>query len=318
MAINIIIGFFLDRIFGDPQTKYHPVVIIGKLIKALEKLFFRVKNRYLGGVLTALFTLAVVMLVMIFINHLMGLLTLPAGINPVSIIFIYFLFCNKTMTDEAKAVFKYLKNDDIDGARRAVSRIVGRDTEKLGKREIIRATVETLAENIVDGFTSPFFYLLLGGLPLSYLYKAVNTLDSMIGYKNERYIQFGRFSARLDDILNYIPARINILFLYISTGFNSSVIKYILKYANLHSSPNSGISESAFSAYLGVALGGPSYYGGVLHNRAWLGKNRVDDETLERPELIVRAIELYWRVIYSTLFFGLIALFTLNLPLLFK
>ena len=209
-------------------------------------------------------------------------------------------------------------NNDIQAARSQLGRIVGRDTSELDKKAIIRATIETIAENIVDGFTSPIFYLSIGGIPLAYLYKTVNTLDSMVGYKNKRYKRFGTISAKLDDFLNFIPARLNLIFIFFSTGFNKNIFKYVKKYAKLHPSPNSGISESCFSAYLGLALGGPSKYEGIWHEKAWLGKNLINNNDLENPELILKAIDLYWRVIYITLIIFLTIVFIFKLPIIFR
>ena len=318
MTINILIGFLLDRIFGDPNFKLHPVILIGNLILFLEKKFYKLKNKLIGGMLLALISLSIVISIFIFFNFIKRYFYLPFSINIISLFFIYFLFCNKTLIKEAKAVYYYLENDDIKAARKQVGRIVGRDTFELDKRGIIRATIETIAENIVDGFTAPIFYLALGGLPLAYMYKTINTLDSIVGYKNERYIKFGTVSAKLDDIFNFLPARLNLVFIYLSTGFNSKVFNYSRKYARLHSSPNSGIAESAFSALLGVALGGPSKYGGVLYNKAWLGQNTIDDKELEDPNLILKATEIYWKVIYATLILFLTAVFIFHLPIIFK
>ncbi|RKX92121.1 MAG: cobalamin biosynthesis protein CobD [Spirochaetes bacterium] len=301
MTINILLGFFLDRLFGDPDFPLHPVVLIGKLISLLERIFYKIRYRFLGGLLLAITSITIVLSIFIFINYLKRFFYLPFSINIISVIFIYFLFCNKTLVKEAKAVYTFLLKDDINGARKQVGRVVGRDTVELDKRAIIRATIETIAENIVDGFTAPLFYLAIGGLPAAYMYKTINTLDSMVGYKNERYNKFGRASAKLDDAFNYIPARLNLLFIYLASGFNKKVFKYAKKYTPLHPSPNSGISESAFSALLGLALCGPAKYEGVIHNKAWLGENSLDEGELSNPTLILKAIDLYWKVVYVTL-----------------
>ncbi len=318
MNINLLLAFFIDRVLGDPSTKYHPIGLIGRLINLLEKSFYKIKYKLIGGILLVVISTLIVFFITLFLNWLKEYTYLPANINLISIILIYFILCNKTMVKEAKSVYDALHQNDLNNARRLVGRIVGRDTEILDEAGIIRATIETLAENIVDGFTAPIFYLITGGIPTAYVYKTINTLDSMVGYKNKKYLKFGKPSARLDDIFNYIPARLNIIFLFIATGFNIKVLKFIKQYSGLHPSPNSGISEAGFSAILGIALVGPSYYGGKLHEKKWIGKNSIPDQELKNPDLILKAIKLYWKVIYTTLFFALITTTVFRLPIIFK
>jgi adenosylcobinamide-phosphate synthase len=317
MVINIVIAFILDLFIGDPSFKAHPVRLIGGLLSFLERRLYPMKKKILGGLLLVLVSLLVVVGIIAGLWYLAPVFNLPLGVNVVLIILLFFLFCNRDMVREARAVYRLLEQGNMSAARERVGRIVGRDTARMGTGEIIRATVESIAENVVDGFTAPLFYLLLGGLPLAYGYKTVNTVDSRFGYRNERYERFGKAGARLDDGLNFIPARLNGLFLFAASGFSRSVLKTMRRDGRLHPSPNSGIAEAGFAAYLGLALGGPSRYGGTVREKPWIGENMLSRDGLEDPRLILKAVMLYWRVVVVTLFAGLAALTLLRLPLLF-
>ena len=208
--IEIILGFLLDLIVGDPQNPIHPIRIIGSLCKTVEKFFRSILKRYLkvAGLLT---WILVVFIVFIF-NYL--LLKVTYRINPsvtmiLGSVMIYFCISTKALKIEGLKVVKYVIKDDIEGARKQLSYIVGRDTKNLDKESILKAVVETVAENMSDGVIAPLFYAGIGGAPLAFLYKAVNTMDSMFGYKNDKYIEFGYFPAKLDDVFNYIPARLS-------------------------------------------------------------------------------------------------------------
>lgn len=276
--IDIIIGFILDLIIGDPQNPIHPIRLIGAFCKFTEKIFRKVlKNSLkLAGLLT---WLVVVSIVFIF-NYL--LLKISIIINPilgviVSSIMIYFCIATKALKVEGLKVVKFIINDDIEGARKQLSYIVGRDTKNLDKEAILKAVIETVAENMSDGVIAPLFYAGLGGAPLAFLYKAVNTMDSMFGYKNEKYMEFGYFPAKLDDVFNYIPARL--------TGYLIIIISFILglDYRNSykiynrdkynHSSPNSAHPEAAVAGALKVELGGANYYFGKLVEKPTIGEN---------------------------------------------
>jgi adenosylcobinamide-phosphate synthase len=317
MLINIIIAFVLDLFIGDPPFRAHPVRLIGGLLVVLERKLYTLGRHVVGGLLLVLLSLLVVMGVTAGLWYLMPFFTLPLGVNVVRVVLLFFLFCNRDMIREARAVYRLLERGDVDAARRQVGRIVGRDTAQLDAGEIVRATVETVAENTVDGFTAPLFYLLLGDIPLAYGYKTVNTADSLFGYRNERYERFGKAAARLDDALNFIPARLNGLFIFLASGFDRRVLRVMRRDGRLHPSPNSGIAEAGFAAYIGLALGGPSSYGGTVREKPWLGENRLPPGELENPRLILRAVTLYWRVVSVTLIAGLSALSLLGLPLLF-
>ena len=317
MAINVLIAFLLDLIIGDPPVRAHPVRLIGGMLDIYERIFYPMRRRFVGGLLLLISSTCSVFLVMLGFWYVMSLVTLPFAINVVLIILLFFLFCNRDMIKEARSIHGYLIQGDLEKARKQLSRIVGRDTEQLDGREVIRATVESVAENLVDGFTAPLFYLLLGGAPLAYLYKTVNTIDSRFGYRNERYEYFGKAGARLDDAMGFVPARLNALISFCATVFNRDVYRTVRVYGRRHPSPNSGLGEAVFAGYLGMALGGPSRYGQRVKEKPWIGENRISDEALGDPVLILRAIGLYWRIVSLTLILGLAAVTLLGLPLLF-
>ena len=317
MIINVVIAFLLDLLIGDPPFRAHPVRLMGSMLDIFERLFYPMKKKFIGGLLLLICSLCSVCAVMIGLWYLMPLFTLPLSINVVLIILLFFLFCNRDMVREAKKIHGYLVRGNLEKARKQVGRIVGRDTATLDTREIIRATVESVAENVVDGFTAPLFYLLIGGAPLAYLYKTVNTVDSRFGYRNERYESFGKAGARLDDVLGFLPARLNVLFSLCATLFRRDVYRTVRMHRKSHPSPNSGIAEAVFAGYLGMALGGPSHYGNQEKEKPWIGENLIADGELENPRLILRAIKLYWRIVSLTLIVGLAAFSLLNLPLSF-
>ncbi|WP_196001724.1 adenosylcobinamide-phosphate synthase CbiB [Clostridium sp. 1001271B_151109_B4] len=274
--IEIILGFLLDLIIGDPQNPIHPIRIIGALCKKVEEFFRNILKTYLK--VAGLLTWIVVISVVFIFNYL--LIKVTYNISPIismilGAIMIYFCISTKALKDEGLKVVKYVIKDDIEGARRQLSYIVGRDTQSLGKEEILKAVVETVAENMSDGVIAPLFYAGIGGAPLAFLYKAVNTMDSMFGYKNDKYIEFGYFPAKLDDVFNYIPARLS--------GYFIGVVSFILgldyknsfkiykRDKNNHSSPNSAHPEAAVAGALNVQLGGANYYFGKLVEKPTIG-----------------------------------------------
>lgn len=277
--IEIILGFLLDLIVGDPQNPIHPIRIIGSLCKTVEKFFRSILKRYLkvAGLLT---WILVVFIVFIF-NYL--LLKVTYRINPsvtmiLGSVMIYFCISTKALKIEGLKVVKYVIKDDIEGARKQLSYIVGRDTKNLDKESILKAVVETVAENMSDGVIAPLFYAGIGGAPLAFLYKAVNTMDSMFGYKNDKYIEFGYFPAKLDDVFNYIPARLSGYFIVgvsfiLGLDYKNS-FKIYKRDKNNHSSPNSAHPEAAVAGALNVQLGGPNYYFGKLVEKQTIGDDR--------------------------------------------
>ena len=297
--IEITLGFLLDLIIGDPQNPIHPIRIIGSLCKTIEKFFRKIlkKSLKVAGLMT---WISVILIVFLFnyyllkgayaINNIFGVV--------LASIMIYFCISTKALKVEGLKVVKYIIKDDIEGARKQLSYIVGRDTENLDKEAILKAVIETVAENMSDGVIAPFFYAGLGGAPLAFLYKAVNTMDSMFGYKNDKYYDFGYFPAKLDDVFNYIPARL--------TGYFTVVIAFVLwldyknsfkiynRDKNNHSSPNSAHPEAAVAGALGVRLGGANYYFGKLVEKPTIGDNleKVDLNKVNQTNRILYGVSI--------------------------
>ena len=280
-TLAILAGCILDLLFGDPAGRFHPVCFIGKLISALENKLYRKsdpdRRKQSRG------TLLTVSVIIITALVTAGILVtaLIAGKNTGGIIYLILaaLLCDSTLAvrDLRKESMKVASalNKGLPDARKALSRIVGRDTENLDEAAVIRAAVETVAENTTDGAVSPLFFLFLGGPAAAMAYKAVNTMDSMIGYKNERYLHFGRATAKLDDVLNFIPARIAALLWIAAAGLCGEDMKgawRIWRRDRLrHESPNSAQTESACAGSLQVALAGDAYYFGKLKKKPVIG-----------------------------------------------
>jgi adenosylcobinamide-phosphate synthase len=287
----LITALALDFILGDPRRLPHPVVGIGRMISALEKLFRRLfQNERLGGVL--LLATVVGMTYLLAALLLMGAYAVsPYAGFAVAAVLAWTCLAARSLHRESKLVADRLIAGDLEGARHFLSRIVGRDTEHLDEPEIWRALVETVAENTSDGVIAPLFYLMLGGPALGLAYKAVNTLDSMVGYKNERYRRFGWASARFDDVANWGPARITgtlmtaVAPLLGLSGRNA--MRIMFRDGRNHSSPNSGIPEAAAAGALGVRLGGANRYSGVLVEKPTIGDS-TDDLSVESYRGAVR------------------------------
>jgi adenosylcobinamide-phosphate synthase len=277
---DISFAFLLDLLLGDPVYRFHPIRLIGNTIFFLEPRFRNIsKNQIWNGFLFALFIITGWYLLVFGLLEGAGELDRKIGFPVVqkiiSIFFIYSCISVKDLKDKAIEIKNSLSTDSIDVTRQKLSMIVGRETQRLNKGEIVRATVETVAENIVDGILSPLFFAFIGGAPAMVLYKAVNTLDSMVGYKNEKYIEFGRAGARFDDVCNFIPARLSALFiplaslLILKNGGRSIVTAF--RDGQKHSSPNSGISEAAVAGALGVRFGGVNFYHGKKSVKPYIG-----------------------------------------------
>lgn len=312
------VGFLLDCLLGDPVWLYHPIRVIGNLIafleKVLRKLICRSQDAVLpqrkerqeilaGGVLwilTVSFSFAVPA----------GILFLAGRIHPavrflLETFWCYQIFAARCLVQESKKVYMKLKEGDLPGARKAVSMIVGRDTENLSAEGVTKAAVETVAENTSDGVTAPLLFLLIGGAPLGFLYKAVNTMDSMLGYKNEKYLYFGRIPAKMDDVFNYIPARVTAWFMVLASflcGLDGKhAWKIYLRDKRKHASPNSAQSEAVCAGALNVQLAGDAVYFGKIYKKEFIG----DPVRNIEPEDILRTGRLmYMTTILMFLFFG--------------
>lgn len=274
-------AILIDWIVGDPKWPTHPVIWMGRFISAMERYLGRercqdkpVAGRFRGALL-ALSTIGLSFAVMSLMVWVADWLHAWAG-YAVSAWFVSTTIAVKGLKQAAMAVYRPLSEGNLAEARKFAGYIVGRDMSGLDEGETSRAAVETVAENTVDAFVSPVFFALLGGAPLAMAYRAANTLDSMVGYRNEKYRYFGWFSARADDVLNLIPARICGVLLALSAlllpGMNAfKAIQSMLRFARSHPSPNSGIPESAVAGAIGIQLGGTNTYGGVISNRAVMG-----------------------------------------------
>ena len=286
-------GFVLDALFGDPAWLPHPVVYMGKAISKLEK-FLRPRlpktpqGELLGGAIVA-FCLPVGTFL------LTGLVCWGAArLHPLLGLAVQMFWCGQALAarglvQESTNVYQELKKTDLPGARKAVSRIVGRDTAELTAEGVTKAAVETVAENASDGVIAPLLYMLIGGAPLALTYKAINTMDSMLGYKNEKYLYFGRIPAKLDDVANYLPSRLAALLWVAAAAFTHNDAKGAWKIwrrdRRRHASPNSAQTESACAGALGVQLAGPAYYFGQYYPKLTIGDALRPIE----PEDILRA-----------------------------
>lgn len=312
--IELLLAFLLDSAIGDPRWLPHPVRVIGRAIDRAERMIRShlkgPSGERLGGVILVAVIVVPAFLIALFITAIAR--TLPGTIGTVlgSLILVYLVSTTiavRELIASARLVIHAVSANNIEEARHNLSMIVGRDTQNLSEREILKATMETLAENLSDGIIAPLFYLIIGGLPLAFAYKAINTLDSMVGYKNERYLHLGWAAARLDDIANYLPARITGLLIVAavfaitlfkkeraSSSATRSAFDIMRRDGRNHTSPNSGIPEAAMAGALGIRMGGPSTYGGILVEKPYIGENRTEDymAASEQALLIAKATAL--------------------------
>ena len=307
LVIKIWIAYILDLIFGDPQNIIHPVQIIGKIISLGEKILLKEKSgsryKFFAGIILNIFVVSITYGLTCLIyksSKISGVFTV------IEIYLMYTVFSVNSLAREGNRVYNILKEGNIEKARKDLSYLVSRDTETMDEKMIIRSTMETISENTVDGIVAPMFYIFLGGLPLAMTYKAINTLDSMVGYKNEKYMDFGKFSAKIDDIANFIPARI--------TGFLIVAASMILRYnyknslkifirdRKNHSSPNSAHAEASVAGALGVQFGGRVSYFGKEADKPTIG-DKIKDFELED-------IKKNIKIMYITSFLSL-AIFSL-------
>lgn len=311
-----VTGFLLDFLFGDPVWLYHPVRLIGNFIsfgeKKLRGIFGKKEKGELAAgtvlwFLTAGFSFVIPFLVLWGAQRVH-----PALRFLIESFWCYQILAARCLVEESGKVYDRLKEKDLPGARKAVSMIVGRDTENLTEEGVTKAAVETVAENTSDGVTAPLLFLLLGGAPLGFLYKAVNTMDSMLGYKNEKYLYFGRFPAKMDDVFNYIPSRVTALFMIAAaflTGMDGkNAWKIWRRDRRKHASPNSAQTESVCAGAFRVRLAGDAVYFGKLHKKEYLG----DPLRPIEPEDIRRA----GRLMYVTAFLVLLVFGAIKLAVI--
>ena len=308
----VALGFLLDAFFGDPHWLPHPVRLIGWLISRIEPFLRRVfpdtpKGRRMAGAVLAL-------MVPVVCAAAAWLLLWGAGqINHwlavcLQALMCYQLIAAKDLCTESMRVYDALNADGLPAARRAVSMIVGRDTEDLTQSGVIKAAVETVAENASDGVIAPLFFLALGGAPLGFFYKAVNTMDSMMGYKNEKYLYLGRAAARLDDLCNYLPARITAGLLILAAfllGYDGKqAFRIYRRDRYCHASPNSAHGEAAVAGALGIRLAGDAWYFGVLHKKPFIGDpvRAVEPEDIRRAGKMMFVAEALAMAVILTVF----------------
>lgn len=304
-----IIAFIIDTAIGDPRSGFHPVVLIGRLISGIEKSIYNPEDRNSTKLLKGTFLVFMVLYLTYAIT--VGLIEAARSLSgeylcwAVQALLLSFTISPRSLAEAGWELHHFLKDGDLANARYKVGWIVGRDTDKLSPGEVTRATVETVAENTVDGVISPLFFFMIGGVPLAMAYRAANTMDSMLGYKNEKYLYFGRAAARLDDVLNYIPARITGVLFVIS----SALLHYnwrnawamLRRDASKHPSPNGGWAEASVAGALNIRLGGYNSYFGVQHFRAYMG------EPIE--ELEGEHIRKCINMMYTTTFIFLLILY---------
>lgn len=282
--LSLVFGWLFDRLLGDPERLPHPVVLFGKMIARGERLLNRGKCRVFKGALLAISLISVVVLATWALVIVADTINIYIGMA-VRAILVFYCLAGTTLIREVRQVF-YAIDRSLDEGRRQVSRIVGRDTSELTDEEVRKAALETLAENLSDGVIAPLFWFAIGGVPAMMGYKMVNTLDSMIAYHSPRYLKFGKVAARIDDIANYIPARLTALLMLISAN-RPSLIKFVMKYGPCHASPNSGWPEAALAGILGCRFGGPHKYFGETFDKPYIG-DHDKPLTMEDMEKAVR------------------------------
>lgn len=285
-ALPLLIGFLLDACIGDPYNFPHPIRLIGRMIAGLERIIRKKCSSLLrGGLILVLIVLLVSALIPLALLLLGYRIHLIFGIIAESILICY-LLAARNLRDESMKVCHAVENGDIEAARKAVSMIVGRDTAVLDRDGIIRAAVETVAENTSDGVTAPLFYIALGGAAGGFFYKAANTMDSMIGYRNETYEELGKCAARLDDVLNFIPSRLSALLMIAVCPVlrldAKNAFRIWRRDRRKHASPNSAQTESACAGALHLRLAGDAWYFGVLHKKPYIGD---DDRPIESADI---------------------------------
>jgi adenosylcobinamide-phosphate synthase len=298
-SLAIALAFLLDLVIGDPK-KYHPISGIGKLTQKTEN-FLRGRHLdgKLGGLLLFLIVCSITLFLSIFFIKLLSLLSAVSKsfyfLSLVILIIVSSLFLAlKGLILTSSTIDRLINENKLYEARNALKALVGRDTENLTPKQIRIAVVESLSENLSDAVIAPLFYFLIGGFPFLVLYKTVNTLDSMVGYKNEKYKDFGWFSARMDDVFNFIPARITGLMIVLATLFifgakkAKDSFRIMLRDGRKHLSPNSGIPEAAMAGALGIRLGGPNYYHGILVEKPYIGEEKdFRDDVIKLAQKVV-------------------------------
>ena len=279
--LPLLIGWTADKLFGDPRWLPHPVVAMGKIIAWGEKRLKKGNKRMMKGALFSIILILSSFLIIFFIIKGLDYLRPYLSILFSSVV-VFFCLAGKTLIDEVRNVFVAV-DSSVEEGRKQVARIVGRDTSALSPQQIRTAALETLSENLSDGVIAPLFWFILLGVPGMFAYKMINTLDSMIGYKSDRYKQFGCWAARIDDVANYIPARLTSLLMIVVSG-KISLLSFVRKFGSQHASPNSGYPEAALAGILNCRFGGSNVYFGQRVEKPYIGYN---DKELTSADLKV-------------------------------
>ena len=314
LVIKIWIAYVLDLIFGDPQNIIHPVQVIGKMISSGEK--YLLGKRHESDRKYKFFAGMILNITVISVTYAVTYLIYKSSENSIiftvaEIYLMYTIFSINSLAREGNRVYNILKEGNIERARKDLSYLVSRDTGTMDEKMIIRSTMETISENTVDGIVAPMLYMFLGGLPLSITYKAINTFDSMVGYKNEKYMDFGKFSAKLDDVANFIPARITGILIVIASmilGYDyKNSLKIFIRDRKNHSSPNSGHAEAGVAGALGVQFGGRVSYFGKEVDKPVIGDKAKDFELedIKKNIKIMYAASFLSLVVFSVISVGI-------------
>ena len=287
VILPLFFGWILDLIFGDPSKLPHPIVWFGKSIAFFEHHLNKGSHRKLKGALVAIGLIVSVFVITYLIRHYLNLLPSITGRGwgwVFDSIFVFFCLAGTTLIREVREVFLAVDRS-LEEGRQQVARIVGRDTSELSAQEVRTAALETLAENLSDGVIAPLFWFAILGVPGMLTYKMINTLDSMIGYKTERYRDFGCWAAHIDDVANYIPARLTALLMAIASP-RKGLLRFIWRNGRRHASPNSGYPEAALAGILNCRFGGPHYYFGQLFPKPYIGENERELTTTDMKRAV--------------------------------
>lgn len=298
MSLSLLAAWLLDLLLGDPAWLPHPVVGFGKMIAWGERHLNKGRHRMLKGAVMTILLDALVFFATWVVMHCTR--PYPFLHYPIAVLLIFYCLAGTTLVREVRAVFLALDRS-LEEGRRQVARIVGRDTSQLSAQEVRTAALETLAENLSDGVVAPLFWLAVGGMPAMLTYKMVNTQDSMIGYRTERYKDFGCWAARVDDVANFIPARLTALLMllpYALVTFRFSLFAFVWRNGRRHASPNSGYPEAALAGILDCRFGGPHYYFGQIFDKPYIGENdrqltTADMETAVRVNRVAEVLAIF-------------------------